>query len=90
LNRAVFLRHLVDDISRPIMPRDEEFENLPTQGVSEYLASCVEPRLDGIIFHSAQTAREARNFVLFYHAAGVEPYTLPQGNKAEGRHAGGR
>jgi hypothetical protein len=59
-NRAAFLGHLVTEISRPIMPRDEEFDCLPTQAVSEYLASCVEPRLDGLIFHSAQTAGEGR------------------------------
>jgi hypothetical protein len=82
-SRAAFLRHLVDEISRPIMPRDEEFEYLPTQAVSEYLASCVEPRLDGIIFHSAQTAREGRNIVLFHHASGVEPYELPEGTKID-------
>jgi RES domain-containing protein len=82
-NRAAFLRHLVDVISRPIMPRDEEFEYLPTQAVSEYLASCVEPRLDGIVFHSAQTAGEGRNVVLFHHSAGVEPYTLPEDTKVE-------
>ena len=80
-NRAAFMRHLVEEISRPIMPRDEEFEYLPTQVVSEYLASCIEPRLDGIIFHSAQTAREGRNVALFHHAAGVELYTLPEGTK---------
>jgi hypothetical protein len=82
-NRAAFLRHLVEEISRPIMPRDEEFEYLPTQAVSEYLASCVEPRLDGIIFHSAQTAREGRNVVLFHHSAGLEAYTLPEGTKVD-------
>jgi hypothetical protein len=82
-NRAAFMRHLVEEISRPIMPRDEEFEYLPTQAVSEYLASCVEPRLDGIIFHSAQTAREGRNVVLFHHASGVEPYALPKGTKVD-------
>jgi hypothetical protein len=82
-NRAAFLRHLVQEIGRPIMPRDEEFEYLPTQAVSEYLASCVEPKLDGILFHSAQTAGEGRNIVLFNHAAGVEPYALPEGTKTE-------
>jgi RES domain/HEPN/RES N-terminal domain 1 len=80
-NRAAFLRHLAEEISRPIMPRDEEFEYLPTQAVSEYLASSVEPPLDGTIFHSAQTANEGRNIVLFHRAAGVEPYTLPEGTK---------
>ena len=56
---------------------------LPTQAVSEYLASCVEPHLDGIIFHSAQTAGEGRNIVLFHHAAGVECYALPEGTQVE-------
>lgn len=86
-NRAAFLRHLVNVISRPIMPRDEEFEYLPTQAVSEYLASCVEPRLDGIVFHSAQRAGEGRNVVLFHHSAGVEAYILPKDTKVE-IHAG--
>jgi RES domain len=64
-NRAAFVRNLVEEISRPIMPRDEEFEYLPTQAVSEYLASCVEPPLDGIIFHSAQTANEGATSCCF-------------------------
>ncbi len=83
--RAGFLRHLVGEISRPVMPRDEEFEYLPTQAVSEYLASCVEPRLDGIVFHSSQTAGEGRNIVLFNHACGVEPYDLPEGTELDFR-----
>lgn len=80
-NRAAFLRYLVGEISRPILPRDEEFEYLATQVVSEYLASCVEPSLDGIIFHSAQTGLKRGNIVLFQHAAEVEPYVLPEGAK---------
>jgi hypothetical protein len=87
-NRAAFLRHLVREISKPIMPRDEEFEYLPTQAVSEYLASCVEPPIDGINFHSAQTAREGRNVVLFHHASGVELYDLPEGAKVDVRMGG--
>ena len=70
-NRAAFSGISLRKISQPIMPRDEEFEYLPTQAVSEYLASCVDPPLDGIIFHSAQTAGKGRNVVLFNHAAHV-------------------
>jgi RES domain/HEPN/RES N-terminal domain 1 len=81
--RAAFLERLVREVSRPVMPRDEEFEYLPTQAVSEYLASCVEPRLDGIVFHSSQTADEGRNVVLFNRARRVEPYDLPKGTKLE-------
>jgi hypothetical protein len=41
--QAAFLERLVREMSRPVMPRDEEFDYLPTQAVSEYLASCVDP-----------------------------------------------
>lgn len=77
--RASFFRRLVAEISRPIMPRDEEAEYLVTQAVSEFLASSVQPQLDGIIFNSAQTDHEGRNVVLFNHACSVEPYELPPG-----------
>ena len=77
--RASFLKRLVQEISRPVMPRDEEFEYLPTQAASEYLAERIEPRLDGIVFHSSQTGGEGRNVVVFNHACRVEPYDLPEG-----------
>jgi hypothetical protein len=82
-NRAAFLRHLVNEISQPILPRDEEFEYLATQAVSEYLASCLEPRLDGIIYRSAQIAGQGQNVVLFNRSAGVQPYAVPHGTKLE-------
>ncbi len=78
VGRASFLRRLVREMSRPIMPGDEAFEYLVTQAVAEYLAHKVEPRLDGIIFHSSQTDGTGRNVVLFNHACGVEPYELPK------------
>ncbi|MBY5392355.1 RES domain-containing protein [Rhizobium leguminosarum] len=77
--RVSFFKRLVAEISRPVMPRDEESEYLVTQAVSEFLASSVEPSLDGIIFNSAQTDHEGRNIVLFNHACAVEPYELPPG-----------
>lgn len=79
IGHASFLRRLVREMSRPIMPGDEAFEYLVTQAVAEYLAHKVEPRLDGIIFHSSQTDGAGRNVVLFNHACGVEPYDLPKG-----------
>ena len=78
VGRASFLRRLVREMSRPIMPGDEAFEYLVTQAVAEYLAHKVEPRLDGIIFRSSQTDGAGRNVVLFNHACGVEPYDLPK------------
>ena len=77
--RAAFLRQLVIEISRPVMPQDEALEYLSTQAVAEYLANKVTPRLDGMIFGSAQTGGTSRNLVLFNHACGVEPYNLPRG-----------
>ena len=78
-SRAAFLRQLVDEISRPVMPGDEQLEYIATQVVAEYLAQKPDPGLDGIIFHSSQTGSNGRNVVLFHHASGVEPYTLPDG-----------
>ncbi len=77
--RVAFLGHLVSEISRPVMPQDEEREYLPTQVVAEYLAGRASPLLDGIIFPSSQTNGDGRNIVLFNHACGVEPHERPQG-----------
>ena len=83
--RAEFFRHLVREISRPVMPQDEALEYLTTQAVAEFLAHKVDPRLDGIIFHSSQTGGDGRNVVLFNHARGVEPHSLPEGTSVEVR-----
>ena len=77
--RASFLRNLVTEISRPIMPRDQERQYLPTQFVASYLAHKAIPRLDGIIFPSSQTDMNGQNLVLFNRVRGVEPYDIPKG-----------
>ncbi|MDH4120713.1 MAG: RES family NAD+ phosphorylase [Deltaproteobacteria bacterium] len=78
---AVFFEELVKELTRPIMPSDEEFEYLPTQVVAEFLAQYVNPKLDGMIFRSSQTNNEGENVVLFQHASIVEQYILPPGCK---------
>ena len=78
LERAAFLRTLGGRMARPVMPDDEAFEYLPTQAVADFLGTMNEPRVDGIIFPSAQIA-EGRNLVLFHHAARVETLNLPPG-----------
>ena len=78
-NRAAFLQQLVDEISRPVMPGDEQLEYIATQVVAEYLSRKSELRLDGIIFPSSQTGGDGRNVVLFNHASRAEPYNLPDG-----------
>ena len=64
-SRERFLKELVGEMSRPVMPHEEAREYIATQIVSEYLANRVEPRLHGIIFSSAQTEKGGRNVVLF-------------------------
>ena len=83
--RAEFFRHLVIEIGRPVMPQDEALEYLPTQAVAEYLAHKVDPRIDGMIFHSSQTGGDGRNVVLFNHARGVESHDPPEGTSVEVR-----
>lgn len=84
LERAAFLHSLAQRIRRPVMPDDEAFEYLATQAIADFLATENEPRLDGIIFHSAQS-RDGRNVVLFHSSARVEELKLPQGTEIEAR-----
>ena len=76
--RAAFIRHLAEEISRPITPREVEREYLPTQFVASYLARNAKPPLDGIIFPSSQVVGEGENLVLFNHARRVQLYDLPK------------
>ncbi|HET7526363.1 MAG TPA: RES family NAD+ phosphorylase [Burkholderiaceae bacterium] len=80
LERVAFLRTLGQRMTRPVMPDDEAFDYLATQAVADFLATMNEPRLDGIIFSSAQS-RAGRNVVLFHHAARVERRVLPDGTE---------
>jgi RES domain-containing protein len=78
LERAAFLRTLGARMARPVMPDDVAVDYLPTQAVADFLATMNEPRLDGIVFPSAQ-ARAGRNVVLFHHAAKVAKAVFPEG-----------
>ncbi len=84
--RAAFLKQLVTEISRPVMPEDEELEYIPTQFVAEFLAHRSEPRLGGIFYPSTQTGGEGENVALFNHDCGVEPYELSKGTDVEVYH----
>lgn len=77
LEQAFFLEHLVNELTKPVMPNDESLDYIPIQIVAEYLAN----QIDGIIFHSSQTAGEGKNIVLFNHSSRVKPKTLPKGSK---------
>ena len=76
-SRTAFLKNLVNEISRPVVPRDEGIEYLATQAVAEFLAHKASPTVDGIISPSSQTEGKGRNVVLFSHARTVEAYDLP-------------
>lgn len=53
------------DISKPILPRDEGLDYIPTQVITEFLANHPDLGFDGIIYSSAQTDEEGKNIVLF-------------------------
>ena len=80
LERAAFLQSLGLRITRPVMPDDEAFDYLATQAIADFLATENEPRLDGIIFQSAQS-KEGRNVVLFHKAARIEAMEFPKGTE---------
>ena len=80
-SREKFLKELVGEMSRPVMPHEEAREFIATQIVSEYLANRVEPRLDGIIFNSAQAGSGGHNIVLFNDACIIEAYQPRAGTR---------
>jgi RES domain len=79
LERAEFLTHLSERISKPVMPDDEPFEYLATQAIAEYLSEKVEPRLDGMVFRSVQRQNSSRNVILFHHASSLVPQVISNG-----------
>jgi hypothetical protein len=67
LQKAKFLEGLSDRISAPVLPDDEPLEYLPTQALADFLATEMNPPLDGIIYRSVQTGDDK-----------TEHRTLPQ------------
>lgn len=84
LERVAFLQSLGARMTRPVMPDDEAFDYLVTQAIADFLGTENRPRLDGIIFASAQ-AKGGRNVVLFHAAALVGEMDLPPGTEISGR-----
>lgn len=84
LKRTCFLRRLGGKLAKPVLPNDETIEYLPTQAVADFLATNVNPPLDGSIYPSVQGGsrqRYACNLVLFHKAARVRD--LGQGGSIE-------
>lgn len=88
LERVAFLQSLGQRITRPVMPDDEAFDYLATQAIADFLATENEPRLDGIIYQSAQSM-DGRNVVLFHKAARVEEMEFPEGTEIEAHSGSG-
>jgi hypothetical protein len=76
MEKAVFLRHLAERMTAPVMPDDEIFDYLPTQAVADYLASQTTINYDGIIYPSVQVSGDHINIVLFHKSARVEDVLL--------------
>lgn len=81
MEKAVFLRHLAERLTAPVMPDDEAFDYLPTQAIADYLASRTDVQYDGIIYPSVQVSGDKINIVLFHKAARVAPIILPTGTR---------
>lgn len=67
----LFMRRFMEEISRPVIPKQEHLEYVPTQVVAEFLRSHFEVRvkglpkkLDGIIYSSSQKPGQ-KNIALF-------------------------
>ncbi|MEZ2336279.1 RES family NAD+ phosphorylase [Mucilaginibacter sp. RCC_168] len=85
LAKVAFLDELSQQLTRPIMPDDELFEYLPTQAISDFLATEPSFNFDGIIFPSAQVEGVHANLVLFNKAARVREKALPKGTDSDVR-----
>ncbi len=72
LSHRLFLKDLHKEIRKPVLPRGESIDYIPTQVIAEYLANRFEPRLDGIIYSSTQTDGRGLNIAVFNHASDVE------------------
>lgn len=68
------------------MPDDEAFDYLTTQAIADFLSTENEPRLDGIIFASAQS-KGGRNVVLFHKSARIREMEFPDGTEIDA-HSG--
>jgi hypothetical protein len=79
LELAKFLESVGRRMTMPVMPNDEPFDYLITQAIADFLATEIDPPLDGILFPSVQQGEGERNVVLFHRAARVEALEIPDG-----------
>ena len=60
-----FLEKFSYEISRPILPEDENIDYIPTQAITEFISNHLEQKIDGIIYPSTQTDGLGKNVVIF-------------------------
>jgi len=74
--RVAFLKRIAHEMSLPIMPGEEDIDYIPTQIITEYLASREDLGLDGIIFKSSQINTDddelGNNVLLFKNSSSVK------------------
>ncbi len=71
-DKIVFMRHLEERFTKPVMPDDETIDYVTTQVLADYLSQIEHPQLDGIIFKSGQGADAGLNVVLFNKSSKVK------------------
>lgn len=72
--RRQFLKMLHSKISSAVVPGQEQ-EYLITQVIAEYLSTQIDPKIDGVLFSSAQH-ENGQNIVFFSHALSAVPSEL--------------
>lgn len=85
LELAQFLSRLSERMTMPVMPDDEAKEYLITQMIADFVSQVGEPKIDGMLYRSAQTAGEHMNVVFFHHAARVVEFDVPQDTEVDAR-----
>lgn len=88
LARAKFLGRLSHRIRMPVLPDDESTDYLITQVMADFLAARVMPKIDGVIYGSAQGAANAFNVALFNWSSRVQAAEVVQGASHEMRYSG--
>jgi hypothetical protein len=65
VERSKFFRKIEKRLTAPVMPGDENIDYLPSQVILEYLSTCFDKNIDGIIYPSVQRGKLGRNIALF-------------------------
>lgn len=72
-DRLTFLNKFSAEISKPVLPKEEAFDYMPTQALVEYLAYHYKPKIDAVVYASTQTNGKGKNIVFLNHTAKVAP-----------------